>query len=195
MSGEGVELKELWNSFWQFAWKDLLEQMVTPASGVGTVQELGSGYSTEADRAARVAELQAVCLATVEDPALAAGDVTHCNEAAARIAQAMGCGALFGLMANEQLHRLATLPDCREDSIERAHAHALRGGLAFACLEEYPHGHIATFYPGPLEYSTSWGCLVPPVANVGRQNGIMRISGAFTAADRPRVRCFLVGQP
>jgi hypothetical protein len=182
-----------------WATKQLEAAGVTPAeaaAGVTLQVPLGSGYSTEADRAVNVERLRAACLRVVaEHDLLPVKSVTHCSEAAAKIAQAMDCGALYGLTANEQLHRLASLPGCREDSLERAHAHAMRGGLAFACLEEYPHGHIATFYPGPLEYSTSWACLVPLIANVGERNGVMRISGAFKAADRPRVRCFLVGQP
>jgi hypothetical protein len=186
-------LKEAWNGFWGFVWKELVEALVTPSGGAGVLEELGSGYSVEADTHARVSKLLALQEEAVANPSWQpAGGKTFCNRAVAFVAQGMGYFFPATELADEMIAAMASDPRWTEDSLDRAAAHALKGGLAVAALEENPHGHVCTFAPLPKEISGTWGCQVPMVANVGKTNGIMRISGAFEAADRSRLRFFLL---
>jgi hypothetical protein len=175
--------------------KQLESAGTTPAeaaAGVTGMTTLGSGYFVAADRAERIHRLHQAQLAAVYDRDLqpTPDGRTFCNIASERIAAAMGYIFPPGLLANDMIaHIAASWP---EDTLDRAHQHALKGGLAFVTLLDHPHGHLCSIAPQPGEYSSTWVAVVPLVANVGRTNGIMRVSGAFTAAERPRLRCFLL---
>ncbi len=180
------------------AWiyEQALAHLTQPAGGVGIIEELGSGYSVEEERMANAAKLRALCDEAVSNPAFAPRDgKTYCNLAARFVAEGMGFfGFPMNILANEMIHFLASHPDWREDSVERAHVHAMRGGLAFLVLEEYPHGHIPAIYPAPMEPSGTWGEDVPMLANVGRTNGIMKASAVYRIEKRPLLRAFLYGE-
>ena len=140
-----------------------------------------------------MSDLKASCDQAVADPELAPrGGKTYCNVAARRIAAAMGFQMQI-MLANDMIKHLSEHPDWKEASLDVAAAHGLAGRLAFVSLSEEPHGHIAAIYPAPSAESGSWGQKVPIIANVGKANGIMRLSGAFKAADRERLRCFVYG--
>ncbi|MES2155451.1 MAG: hypothetical protein V4510_09985 [bacterium] len=179
--------------------EDLLGLLLYKPAGPGAdvTIPLGSGYSVEADRAAAAARLRAACDAAIGNPAWAPGQPgpadTHCNGAAAEIAAAAaGYGKLAGHLADKQIAIIRGDPDWREDTMERLSEHAQRGGLGFATLEEYPHGHLAAGYPDPMEASDSWGgALVPVIANVGHANKRCKLSGGFLEHQRPLIRFYL----
>lgn len=138
-------------------------------------------------------DLKAICDRVVTDPELAPRDgKTYCNVASHRIAIAMGF-QMEMMLANAMIEYLAKDPAWKEASLDGAGEHGLSGRLAFVALSEEPHGHIAALYPAPPAESSSWGQKVPIIANVGKVNGIMRLSGAFKAADKERIRYFVYG--
>lgn len=190
-----------WNDFWKWLYGKLLDHLVTPAGGAGTIQELGSGYSVERERTANVEKLRALGMEAVSNPAWIAHDITgdgkvetFCNRSARFVAEGMGYFSIpRNLYANGMIAFFASSPDWSEDSIERAHEAAMKGGLAFVCLEDDPSGHICAIAPEPRQASGSWGIEVPVVFNVGRTNGVIRLSQAFRLQDLPRLRAFILG--
>lgn len=138
-------------------------------------------------------DLKAVCDSVVSDPELLPrGGKTYCNVASRRIAAEMGY-SMDIMLANAMIEHLSKDPAWNEVPLDFAAAHGLAGRLAFVALSEEPHGHIATIYPAPAADSGSWGQKVPIIANVGKTNGIMRLSGAFRAADKAKLRYFVYG--
>ncbi len=113
---------------------------------------------------------------------------THCNEAAQRIANALGCTELDGVTADEQYSIMRdNVSGCwRQVYGVEATLHALDGKLAFAAMSSAQlhesHGHIAAIYPVSMQRSGSLGKDVPMVANVGTQNGEVKVSQAFPPA-------------
>ena len=106
---------------------------------------------------------------------------TFCNIALHQTGLFFGFPGFKGLLANTIINRLKhdIVPGFMETSRDGAAAAALAGKWAIAG-KEYPlHGHIATIYPAPMSHSASLGYSVPLVANIGKTNGIMRISQAF----------------
>lgn len=185
-----------WTEFCKTLWTEILKAMTTPSGGVGIVKELGSGYSVEDERMERTNKLLGLCEEAVANPAWfqRPDGTTYCNRGAAFIAQGMGYfGFPHGSLANQMIAYLEQDPTWRTDSLERAADHANRGGLALMAISEEPHGHLCAVAPLPMAYSGSWGCRVPMVANVGpsKYHGIVRASVAFSAAKKPRVKCFV----
>lgn len=115
--------------------------------------------------------------------------VTHCNQGAIKVANALGCYELDGLMADDQYKVM----DANASGLwlkcigQTAALHAQMGGLAFAAMTsaqlKETHGHIAAIYPAPMQMSPSLGKEVPIVANVGKTNAEEKESGAFPVAD------------
>lgn len=138
--------------------------------------------------------LRSVCYEVVHDPGLQPlienGEVveTHCNAAAERVAQRMGCEELDNLMAEQQHEVMRANVTKRWAKVDgmTASAHANAGGLAFASATAEMlcarHGHIAALTPEPMEYSGSLGKDVPMVANVGKQDADEKESQAFPVA-------------
>lgn len=136
-------------------------------------------------------DLKGACDQVVADPELAPrGGKTYCNVSARRVAAAMGF-QMPVMLANAMIGYLANSPEWMSVEMDEAAAHAVLGKLAFVALSEEPHGHIAPLYPAPAAESGSWGQKVPIIANVGKTNGIMRLSGAFKFADKGKLRYFL----
>ncbi len=130
--------------------------------------------------------LKDACDEVIADPALEpGGGVTHCNEGARRVAQALGCTDFDdeNLLADDMVDIMAGGVGWIRVEGDAATAHALNGGLAFAAMSSSrlgeAHGHIATIYPAPMEYSGSLARLVPFVANVGKQDREEKVSAAF----------------
>lgn len=201
MPGRGAgDLSELWLQLWRWVERQLQEKLVTPAGGVGMVEEIGgTGYLVEEERMANVEKLRALGMEAVTNPAWIAHDITgdgraetFCNRSARFIAEGMGYfGIPRDIYANGMIAHLATAPGWREDSIERAWACAMKGGLAFIAIEDEPNGHLAAVAPEPKELSGSWGIEVPKVYNVGRTNGLMKLSQAFKVSQLPALRAFV----
>ena len=145
---------------------------------------------------ANIERLKTLCDEAVTNQAFAPRDgKTYCNFGARFIAEGMGFfGFPANALANDMVGFLACCPGWNEDTIERAHRHAICGGLAFLALEDHPHGHIAAVYPAPMEDSVTWGEQVPMLANVGRENGIMKTSKVYRLEARPILRAFLWGE-
>ncbi len=192
-------MTDLWNDLWKWLYGKALVSLTQPEGGVGIVETLGSGYSVEGDRMEKVATLQALCEEAVSNPRFEARDgKKFCNLGARFIAEGMGFfGFPVNILANEMVGFLASHPDWTEDSIDRAHRHAERGGLAFLTVEEHPHGHIAAIYPAPMEMSGTWGEPVPMLAQIGSAavgNGIKKASAVYRLEKRPLLRAFLFGE-
>lgn len=139
-----------------------------------------------------LAVLKSAQAAVIADPALqpvknAAGAIveTHCNFGAERVAQAMGCTELDGLMADGQYEVMdenASLRWAKVDGMT-ATAHACAGGLAFAAsssaMLHEAHGHIASISPEPMQFSGSLNKKVPMVCNIGKADADEKESVAF----------------
>ena len=189
-------MNDLWLQFIKWAYEKSLAMLTQPSGGVGIVTDIGSGYSVEVERMENIMKLKLLCDEAVANPSFEPRDgKTFCNFGARFIAEGMGfMGFPANILANEMIGFLATSSGWVEDSIARAHAHAARGGLAFVCLSEYPHGHIAALYPAPMEDSGTWGGPVPMLANVGRKNGVVKMSAVYRLETRPLLRAFLFGE-
>lgn len=130
--------------------------------------------------------LQQACDDVIADPMLEpSAGVTHCNEGARRVAQALDCRDFDdeSLLADDMIAIMNSGGDWKRVDGQDAADHALLGGLAFAALSSSrlgeAHGHIATIYPAEMEYSGSLARLVPMVANVGKQDQEEKVSAAF----------------
>lgn len=141
--------------------------------------------------------LKAACDAALANPAFQPSEgVTHCNEAAAFIAQALGCNELGGILADADYLVMGRNVSGKWKNVTRFDAaiQALSNGLAFAILPSYrimdgidendkpiyaKHGHIAAVYPLGMQWSGSLQHDVPIVCNIGKTVGIMKTSGAF----------------
>ncbi len=144
--------------------------------------------------------LKAACDAALSNPAFKPSDgVTHCNQAAISIANAMGCHELDGLLADDQYKVIGKNESGCWKSVKpfEATIHALGNQLAVAILPSYriieglddndkpiyaKHGHIAVVYPLGMQWSGRLMHDVPMLANVGRTVGVMKASMAFPVA-------------
>lgn len=172
--------------------------------GAGISIPLGSGYSAEADVAARVAmleQLQESAIAMFPADPLPGGKwVTKCNFGLIHQADGLGCRDLDGLNATcivRHVAQLCLIPGSgwTEGTPDRAVRHALRGGFGFQGIEAPPgelHGHVAGVAPRPAAISPSWGIPEPVLANVGKPpNDFKLASACFLASERPQIRTFL----
>ena len=134
--------------------------------------------------------LKMACDAIIADPDLAPKRVdgvlvTHCNEGAEKVAEALGCTELSGCLANEQVEIMKNNDSGRWKEVTGSEAtiHALSGGLGFAAMSSEElgeaHGHICPIYPVGMQHSGSLNKDVPMVANVGQQNAEEKVSQAF----------------
>ena len=141
-------------------------------------------------------KLRALGAEVVSNPAFVqAHGKTHCNRAARFLCEAFGHhGFTPNDLANAMIAKMGASFEWRERTMEEAHAHAMKGGLAFLAVEDEPNGHLAAIMPEPMQESGSWGCPVPMVANVGiAPNAIKKASQAFLLAHKPGLRAFLYG--
>jgi len=181
----------------------LLDLLTTPTGG-DQGMAVGGHMTVDsfADRATNIAKLIAACDDVVSRPDFSTRDITgdgkpetFCNRASRAVAIVMGfMGFREKENANTMIGVMSMSPSWREDTMDRAVDHAKKGGLAFACIDDFPHGHICAVRPEDMEYSSTWGGPVAIVANVGKTNGRMRLSGAIKADDKNRVRFFLLGE-
>jgi hypothetical protein len=153
---------------------------------------LGSGYSLEKDIKAKRDRLENVCKAVVADPNFVTRDITgdsiketFCNRAVWEIGAEMGCDVFKKrqMYARDIIKHCKSSGDWTEVSPERALEHAKRGNLTI-CGKRYPDmDHVAAVYPTEMLFSGSWNKYVLVVANVGKKNGIMKVSEAFPVAE------------
>lgn len=140
--------------------------------------------------------LKEACDAILADQSLqpvkdAAGNIleTHCNFGAERVAAALGCIELNGLMADQQYAVMKENATGRWTQVNGSQAtqHALAGALVFAAASSAmlheKHGHIAACYPAPAEFSGSLDRFVPILANIGKEDHVEKESMAFPVAD------------
>jgi hypothetical protein len=130
--------------------------------------------------------LKDACDAALDNPAFQPRDgETFCNLAAASIAQALGCGELQGLMADEIYAKMANNAAGHWTKLDGSSASqkAIAGGLVIAAMSSgmlsEAHGHVAVLYPQSAEFSGSLNRYVPCVANIGKTVGVMKSSEAF----------------
>lgn len=166
---------------------------VDSKSKFGLLEIGATGYDLDKDVQERVAKLLSLQEEATSNPAWFPRDgKTYCNRSSNFIAQAFGYYFRMDALANDMIRAMENDSRWREDSLDRAHMAAMRGGLAFLCLEEQPHGHLCSVAPLPKQDSGSWGKPVLMVANVGLKNGILRSSEVFKAEDQARVRAFIL---
>lgn len=132
------------------------------------------------------AVLKAICDEVLAEPSFKpTPGVTHCNQAARKVASAMGCTDFddLNLMADDMYIIMASGGKWSKVNGSDATIHALGGGLAFAALSgrdlKEVHGHLAAIYPLGMQCSVSLKKDVPMIANVGRTVGLIKVSGAF----------------
>ena len=161
---------------------------------VGFHKEISStGYSVDKERERKVSNLKALCEEVVNDPDMLPSDVdgdgdldTKCNWANARVAVGMGCTIILrGMRATSQIAMARGSSRFRIGTAEEAIAHARDGGYGFAGRDYSDSSHVAAIYPASGVFSGSWGILTPMLANVGKHNGIMGASKAFTVSSPP----------
>lgn len=145
------------------------------------------GHTVDCKTCLAVELLRAECNKVLSDNTLVTQDITgdgkpetFCNWAAQRISMAMGCWDF-----RHQIDTAARMVEIMKekwrllDSPKAAHYRALHGGeLVIAGAGN----HVAVIYPAPMQLSPSLGVWVPMVANVGKTNGLMRVSSAFPVA-------------
>ena len=165
------------------------------AAGVTGSVDLPTGYSTDAIADANAHRLAALCHEAVANPAWEPrGGTTYCNRAVSFIAQGMGYfGFINDQLANEMISSMASNPAWREEhDFGRIEALAMRGALIIFGLQDHPHGHVCVAFPAKAEDSGTWGGKVPMVCNIGKSNGIIRLSQAFRVADRPLLHAYVL---
>lgn len=168
--------------WWQRLLDSLIDQSVTPAGGVGGHVWIDqTGYSADKERTMDRAKLDGLCSTLINAPDLQPkpDGTTFCNFAVQRAAEQYGFLGLRGLSANAIAAALPLLPAWRQVPGDRAAEHAMAGGLAIAAKQYAGHGHVAVIAARPCEFSGSLGHPVPVIANVGKRNGMMRVSEAF----------------
>jgi len=165
-----------------------------------TIPITATGYSRAQEIAAAVAKLTSLQqeAITIYPPK---GTTTFCNIGLQHVANGMGCHAFDNMMATQivqqAMNLCMSLPnEWREDSWERAVAHANKGGFAFFGMKAPPgevHGHVASVAAKPMEFSGTWGCNVPVLANVGnaKTQGFNKLSKCFLLSERPLLKCIL----
>lgn len=137
-------------------------------------------------------KLKEICDSVMAEQDLApSGGVTHCNQGARRIAQAMGCDEFDDMELTAE--DMGKIMDANASGKwlkvigATATVNALQGRLGFAFMSaerlKEPHAHIAAIYPAPMQFSGSLGIEVPMVANVGKANVEEKESMAFPPAD------------
>lgn len=128
-----------------------------------------------------VNDFQSLCKDVVGKPEFqpTPDGTTHCNQGLTTIAREFGVDNFEGKLANQLIDEIAVHPQWAACSADEAHAWAMQGKLAIACVKENPHGHVATVYPGDKVMSGKWGKEVPQVANVGKKNDIFGENFAF----------------
>lgn len=124
----------------------------------------------------------------------AKGSTTFCNQAFATCFRiATGSPAFHDGDGNPYLaNQIAGLIDASDDWQEVDYIEASRlaneGEFVAFYFAEEPHGHVCFGVPGQPQASGKYGGFVPIVANVGKSNGIMALSYAFSAEHRPKAR-------
>jgi hypothetical protein len=203
MPREG-RVKEALAALARWAYRELLEKLITPDGGVGIVHEFEPGNAVEEERMEQAIRLKALCDEAVTNPAWVEHDITgdgktetFCNRAARFIAEGMGCFRFrHDQSANQMLRAMAADPEnwLAEDDLARLSKAACRGALAFVGIEDEPHGHINAVAPLPMEQSGTWGRPVPMVAQVGTArvgNGVKKLSAAYRLEHAPLLRGFI----
>lgn len=173
----------MWLRFWK-----ALHKLLIP----GKVFELESGYNKLHRIRKNLATLKDACLHVVQAKDYSPRDVTgdgkpetFCNMAVQYVAERMGCGAFIGGPLANRMHDLMEMSgEFTQVSGDDAAALAQKGCLVIASRKGERHGHVAVVFPAGPQFSASLEKNVPVVANVGKRNGIMRVSLAFPVEDR-----------
>ena len=118
---------------------------------------------------------------------------TYCNFGVDGILRLLGIDCFFDdrkkriMIANEMFDYMVGSKDWQEilweDSIDNK-------GLVVLAIKAKLHGHIAVVYPTGTCKSSKWGCIVPLVANIGKENVICGANWAFS--DKPKAFLYKV---
>lgn len=166
-------------------------------TGVGMVKSKSigwTGYSRVREEMVMRARLEEICRGVVNDPVFIKRDITgdgipetFCNQAVNRICIAHKGYYGFSdpkneaITANAICRKVATDPQWRKDSAERAQEWANKGELALAAWSNPEgNGHVAVVFPGEMVMSGAWRMKAPMIANVGKTNQIMSANYGFS---------------
>ena len=173
---------------------------VTSNPGASVTVPIGTGYSVANEQEKAVEKLT-----KLQEEAIAKfppkGKETYCNFGLEYVAHGLGCHDLDNKNATCMVQHAKTLcivmpQNWREDSWERAVAHAQKGGFAFVGIVAPPggaHGHVASVAARPMELSGTWKMDVPILAQIGKaeSQGFNKLSKCFLLSDKPMLKCFL----
>jgi len=117
--------------------------------------------------------------------------ITYCNKSVRFICQQLGIELppTYAL-ANDICDYLdgPYSSDWEEISYEDGFAEAKKGNIVIAGQKGSPNGHVAILYPADdMQYSGTFGGLVPIVFNMGLTVGIVKLSFAFKSSVKPKL--------
>lgn len=108
-------------------------------------------------------------------------DKTFCNVAVRELSEAFGYkGFTENNNANDMINVMSNSPCFKKVSWAVGVEWAQNGGVAILAKKYSPHGHVASISPEYMRISPSLGSKVPVIANVGKTNGRILASAAFT---------------
>lgn len=130
--------------------------------------------------------------------------VTHCNQGARETAQVCGCHEFddMSLLADDMVQMMSLNISNKWEPCDGSTAanRAMIGGLVFAAMTSKElgeeHGHITAIFPSAMQFSGSLGHDVPLCANVGKRNGVMKVSEAFPVSKgEPKYWTYAISTP
>lgn len=149
---------------------------------------LGPSDGTRRQMKEKCERLKTVGNAVISDPKFVARDgLTFCNFALWEVAAEMGYEEFKAkqMTANQIVRHMESSREWRViESGEEASELAKRGDLVVAGRKYPKHGHVAAVAPVErMLFSGSLNKYVPLVYNVGKKNGLMKVSECFPPAE------------
>lgn len=138
-----------------------------------------------------IREIKAACDRVLADPELkiSKSGQTYCNLGVINICALLGLNMFKGMRAS-QIYDYCVL-NCTEVNMDYVIEHATKDGLYVSAYKyqketEKASGHVAIIYPEAGAYSTTYKRIVPKIANIGKTNEVMRVSGAYKLKEFPK---------
>jgi RHS repeat-associated protein len=162
-----------------------------------TPQEKAAAQNTDVAQNETTDKLVNAQNAAMNSPAYQPGAVTHCNQATCDVAKATGApmGPLTDAHGNplkaDQIRANLAKPDSGYKPVSAAEAEQLanQGKLVIVAGP----GHVSTVRPDNIPGQNVPG-KGPVIANVGRDNGVLRLNYVFTKSALPEVKFYTPNQ-
>jgi hypothetical protein len=161
--------------------KDFFVNVLNAACGrtrmIGVAFSETFSYTGDDEMKDLIKLIDVICEAYDNSSFIPVNGETHCNEAIAMVADAMGCKDLDMKMADEIVEFLAGSADWQEVQMNQVQDMANQGSLCIAGLDStalsQAHGHVVVIRPGKPVYSGKWGP-TPRCLNVGQEMFLAR---------------------